>query len=79
MALDQKGFSVSTGSACSSHSLESSHVLLALGVDEEAAHSSLRISLGRYTTEKEIDKFLLVLPKMAERLRAISGYKTNGK
>ena len=75
VALDIKGFAVSTGSACSSHSLESSHVLAALGLDDETSHSSLRISLGKYTTDKEIDKFLKVLPPVVEKLREISGYK----
>ncbi|MBI2042654.1 MAG: cysteine desulfurase [Candidatus Nealsonbacteria bacterium] len=81
VALDQKGFAVSTGSACSSHSLEASHVLTALGLPEETAHSSLRITLGKYTNEKEIDIFVLALAKVVERLREISGYKTktNGK
>jgi cysteine desulfurase len=75
IALDQKGVACSTGSACSSKSLEPSHVLLALGLSREAAHGSLRISLGRFTTEKEIDRFLKILPPIVERLREISGYK----
>jgi cysteine desulfurase len=75
VALDQKGFAVSTGSACSSRSLQASHVLIAMGLSEETAHSSLRISLGKYTTEKEIDNLLAVLPKVVGRLRDISGYK----
>jgi len=77
VALDQKGIAVSTGSACSSRTLEASHVLLALGLPEEEAHGSLRISLGKYTTGKEIDKFLKVLPPVVARLREISGYKKN--
>lgn len=79
VALDQKGFAVSTGSACSSHSLEASHVLTALGMPEETAHSSLRVSLGKYTNEKEIDSFLLTMSKVVQRLREISGYKPNAK
>ena len=75
IALNQKGIAVSTGSACSSKSLESSHVLLALGLSEEEAHGSLRISLGRYTSEKEIEKLLKALPPIVERLRKISGYQ----
>ena len=75
LALDQKGICVSTGSACASRSLEPSHVLLALGLTEEEAHSSVRFSLGRYTTTREIDYVLKVLPGVAERLRKISGYK----
>lgn len=79
IALDQKGFAVSTGSACSSHSLEASHVLTALGMPEETAHSSLRVSLGKYTNEKEIDSFLLTMSRVIQRLREISGYKPNAK
>jgi len=74
VALDQKGIAVSTGSACSSKSLEPSHALLAMGLSEEEAHCSLRITLGRYSTEREIEKFLKVLPPIIERLRKISGY-----
>jgi len=74
LALDQKGICVSTGSACSSRSLEPSHVLLALGLAEEEAHSSVRFSLGRYTTSREIDYVLKILPGVVERLRKISGY-----
>lgn len=72
MSLDIEGFAVSTASACSSPKLEPSHVLLATGLKHEEAHGSLRVSLGRWTTEEEIDKFLEVLPKVVERLRAIS-------
>lgn len=75
ISLDQKGVACSTGSACSSRSLEPSHVLLALGLNHEEAHGSLRISLGRYTTEQEINKFLKILPPIIEKLRKISGYK----
>ncbi len=74
IALDQKGFALSTGSACSSKKLEPSHVLMAMGMSEKQAHSSLRITLGKYTTEQEINKFLKVLPKVVENLRKISGY-----
>lgn len=74
IALDQEGIAVSTGSACSSKSLEPSHVLTALGLSEEEAHTSLRISLGRFTTEAEINKFLKILPPLIEKLRTISGY-----
>lgn len=73
--LDQKGVAASTGSACSSGSLEPSHVLMALGLSEEAAHGSLRLTLGRYTTAKEIEKVLRVLPPVIQKLRKISGYK----
>lgn len=76
IALDQEGIAVSTGSACSSRSLEPSHVLLALGLSPKEAHGSLRFSLGKYTREEEINKVLEVLPKIVQRLRKISGYKT---
>ncbi len=75
IALDQEGIAASTGSACSSRSLEPSHVLLALGLSHEQAHGSLRLTLGRYTTEKEIDRVLEVLPGVIQRLRKISGYR----
>jgi len=75
IALDQEGIAVSTGSACSSKSLEPSNVLMSLGLSEQEAHTSLRISLGRYTTESEINKFLKVLTKTITRLRKISGYR----
>ena len=72
LQLDNKNISVSTGSACSSGSLEPSHVLLSIGCPPEIAHGSLRISLGRYTTEADIDFFLEVFPPIVERLRAMS-------
>lgn len=73
ISLDQKGIAVATGSACTSHALEPSHVLIAMGLTHLEAHSSLRISLGKHTTEKEIDYFLNVLPGVVEKLRKISG------
>lgn len=72
--LDFEGISASSGSACTSGSLEPSHVLLALGLPHETAHGSLRFSLGKYTTSKDIDKVLEVLPKIVERLRKISPF-----
>ncbi len=72
LQLDNKGIAVSTGSACSSGSLEPSHVLLSIGCPPEIAHGSLRISLGRFTTESDIDYFLEVFPPIVERLRAMS-------
>jgi cysteine desulfurase len=72
LQLDNKGIAVSTGSACSSGSLEPSHVLLSIGCPAEIAHGSLRISVGRYTTEEDIEYFLEVLPPIVERLRAMS-------
>ncbi|MBZ1356486.1 MAG: cysteine desulfurase [Candidatus Nealsonbacteria bacterium] len=73
MALDQKGIFASTGSACSSNSLEPSHVLMGIGLSQEEAHCSLRVTLGRKTKEKEVDELIKVLPGIIERLREISG------
>lgn len=69
--LDLEGIAVSTGSACSSGDLEPSHVLLAMGCSPEEALSALRLSLGRWTTQEEIDRFLEVLPPLVQRLRAM--------
>jgi len=74
VALDQRGIAASTGSACSSGSLEPSHVLMSLGLPEEVAHGSLRLTLGRYTTAQDIEKVIRVLPGVIQKLRKISGY-----
>jgi len=63
---------ISTGSACTSASVEPSHVLMALGVDEEAVHSSLRLSLGRFTTVEEIDYAAEQITGAVDELRSIS-------
>jgi len=70
--LDLEGLCASTGSACSSSSLEPSHVLLALGLSPEQAHGSLRFSLGKWTSEAEIGRVLEVLPRVVSKLRAMS-------
>ena len=70
--LDLENICASTGSACSSSSLEASHVLLALGLPHEQAHSSLRFTVGKWTTEGDIDRVLEVLPPIVSRLRAMS-------
>lgn len=70
--LDKLGISASTGSACTSLSLEPSHVLLALGLPHEACHGSLRLTLGKKTTKKDVDYVLKVLPQVVENLRNIS-------
>ena len=70
MAL--KNIAVSSGSACTSASLEPSYVLRALGAEDEMAHSSIRFGIGRFTTEKEIDLTLDLLQKQVERLRGMS-------
>lgn len=72
--LDQYGLALSSGSACSSKSLEPSHVLLAIGLKPEDAHGSLRISLGKFSTQNDIDKLLEVLPSVVERLRRMSPF-----
>ena len=76
--LDLAGISVSTGSACSSVKLEPSHVLLAIGLKHEQAHGSLRLTLGKWTKESDIDYILEVLPKVVEKLRKISPFKKYG-
>jgi len=72
LMLDMEGICVSSGSACTSGSLDPSHVLLALGIPPENAHGSLRVTLGRSTTEDDIDFFLQVFPPIVARLREIS-------
>ncbi|PIP17730.1 MAG: cysteine desulfurase NifS [Parcubacteria group bacterium CG23_combo_of_CG06-09_8_20_14_all_35_9] len=75
MTLDSYGIASSTASACSSPKLEPSHVLLACGLKPSQAHGSLRLSLGRWTKEKDIDYVLRVLPKVVKKLRKISPFK----
>ena len=70
--LDLEGICVSTGSACSTSSLEPSHTLLAMGLSHEQAHGSLRLTLGKWTTDEDIHRVLEVLPKVVARLRAMS-------
>ena len=70
--LDAKGIAISTGSACTSTTLDPSHVILALGRPYEYAHSSLRFSLGRATTMDDLDYLMEVFPAVVEKLRAIS-------
>jgi len=70
--LDLEGICAATGSACSSSSIEPSHVLLALGLPPERAHGSLRFTLGKWTTEAEVDRVLEVLPRVVAKLRAMS-------
>ncbi len=77
--LDMEGIACSTGSACTSSSLEPSHVLLALGLSPELAHGSLRFTLGRYTKDEEIDYTLDVLRRIVNKLRSMSPlYKGRG-
>ena len=72
LLLDTNGICASSGSACTSGSLDPSHVLLAIGLPHEKAHGSLRISLGYQNTEEEVDKLLEVLPPIVQRLREMS-------
>ncbi|PIW94961.1 MAG: cysteine desulfurase NifS [Candidatus Moranbacteria bacterium CG_4_8_14_3_um_filter_34_16] len=73
MMLDAEGLACSTGSACSSGSLEPSHVLLSIGLLPEEAHGSLRITLGRQNTQKEIENAVKIIKKVVSKLRSISG------
>ncbi|RKJ41070.1 cysteine desulfurase NifS [Acutalibacter sp. 1XD8-33] len=72
LLLDMKGISASSGSACTSGSLDPSHVLLSIGLPHEVAHGSLRISFGDYNTMEDVDYILEVLPQIIERLRNMS-------
>jgi len=72
LMLDMKGIAASSGSACTSGSLDPSHVLLAIGLPHEIAHGSLRLSLGDDNTEEEVDYVLEVLPQIVDRLREMS-------
>ena len=77
LSLDQYGICASSGSACTSGSLEPSHVLRALGLPYSVLHGSIRFSLSRYTTEAEIDRVLEVLPNIIERLRKLSPFNSD--
>ena len=72
LLLDRKGICASSGSACTSGSLDPSHVLLSLGIPHEIAHGSLRLSIGEYNTEEEIDHIISVVPQVVEYLRNMS-------
>ena len=72
LQLDARGICASSGSACTSGSLEASHVLLAMGLPHDMAHGSLRFSCGRYNTEPDIDRVIEVFPGIVEKLRAMS-------
>ena len=72
LLLDAKGISASSGSACTSGSLDPSHVLLAIGLPHEVAHGSLRLSIGEYNTMEEIDHIIKVVPEVVAYLRDIS-------
>jgi len=72
LGLDMMGIAASSGSACTSASLEPSHVLLAMGIPPEVAHGSLRLTLGHENSEEDVDYLLEVLPGIVERLRSMS-------
>jgi cysteine desulfurase len=71
LLLSEQGICASAGAACSSGSLEPSHVLRAMGIDERVAHGAIRFSLSRFTTEREIERTMEVLPGVIERLRTV--------
>ena len=70
--MDMNGICASSGSACTSRSLDPSHVLLSIGLPHEIAHGSLRLSLGRYNTEADVDYILNTVPQIVQKLRAMS-------
>jgi cysteine desulfurase len=72
IALDLEGIAVSTGSACSSGTLEPSHVLKAMGLPVHRTQNSLRFSLGMYSTQEEVDRVIEVLPRLVEKLRGLT-------
>ncbi|WP_200551940.1 cysteine desulfurase NifS [Kosakonia sp. LAM2021] len=79
LLLNQAGIAASSGSACTSGSLEPSHVMRAMNIPYTAAHGSIRFSLSRYTREKEIDYVIETLPAIITRLRALSPYWQDGQ
>jgi cysteine desulfurase len=79
LLLDQYGICASTGSACTSGSLEPSHVLMATGLSPEVAHGSLRLTLGKENTDDDVDYVLEALPKVVSRLRGMSPLTPPGK
>lgn len=79
LMLDSKGIAASSGSACTSGSLDPSHVLMAMGIPPELAHGSLRVSLGRATSDEDVDQLLEALPAVVERLRSIAPRSAGGR
>jgi len=72
LMLDARGIAASSGSACTSGSLDPSHVLMACGLPHELAHGSLRLTFGKDTEQADLDKLVEVLPPIVERLRSMS-------
>ena len=79
LAMNEDGLCFSSGSACTSSTLDPSHVILAIGLPYEAAHGSLRFSLGKNTTEQDVDYILEKLPPVVEKLRQWSPVKLDMK
>lgn len=79
LSLDMAGIAVSSGSACTSGSLEPSHVLMAMGLDHQSAHGSLRLTLGKGTSAEDIDYVLSVFPGVVQRLRDMSPLRKSGE
>ena len=77
LMLDKEGICASSGSACTSGSLEPSHVLRAMGIPYTILHGSIRFSLSRFTTEAEVDRVLEVMPEIVDRLRALSPFNSD--
>jgi len=75
LSLDMEGVQAATGSACSTKTLEPSYVLLAMGIRHEEAHGSLELTMGRWTTEGDVERVLEVLPGIVRRLREMSAFK----
>ncbi len=73
LALDMADIAASSGSACTTGSVEPSHVLTAMGIDRDLAHASLRLTVGKGNTDEDIDRVLSVLPEIVARLRALAG------
>ena len=79
LSLDMKGVAASSGSACTSGSLEASHVLLAIGLAPEIAHGSLRLSLGKENTEEDVNYVVEILPGIIKKLRDLSPFQGKWK
>ncbi len=74
LLLNREGIACSSGSACASGSLEPSHVMRAMNIPYTAAHGALRFSLSRDNSEEDVDRVLVALPKIVEKLRALSPF-----
>jgi cysteine desulfurase len=79
LMFDDLGIAASSGSACTSGSLEPSHVMRAMGVPFTAAHGSIRFSLSRYNTDEDVDHVIKNVPAIVKRLRELSPFVPNGK